>query len=136
MARRLILDTGIIIRAERNGAALSAEFEPEDDMVIAAISAAELFAGIELASRRDRAKRQTFVDGILEIFPVEPYDVAIARAHAKLIAHTQRTGTPRGANDLVIAATAAATKRTLVTIDRAARFGELPGVEALLLGLD
>jgi tRNA(fMet)-specific endonuclease VapC len=56
-----------------------------------------------------------------------PYDLHVARAHAELLAHVAETGTPRGAHDLIIAATAKATDRTLVTLDRRG-FAGLPGV--------
>ena len=42
-------------------------------------------------------------------------------------------GQPRGVHDLIIAATARAWRRTVVTTDVRARFGELPEVDELLL---
>lgn len=74
-----------------------------------------------------------FLTRVLESLPVEPYDLATAQVHGRLLAHVHRTGTTRAAHDLVIAATAIATKRTLLTADRAARFDELPGVDCLVL---
>ena len=68
---------------------------------------------------------------VLETLPVEPYDVEVAEAHGRLLAHVHRSGTPRGAHDLIIAATAIATRRTVLTTDRSARFQELPGVDCL-----
>lgn len=56
------------------------------------------------------------------------YTADVASHHADLMAHTRRTGHPRGAHDLVIAATARATGRTLLTTDARAELGELPGV--------
>ncbi|GLY65743.1 hypothetical protein [Amycolatopsis taiwanensis] len=49
------------------------------------------------------------------------------------MAEVTRLGTPRGTLDLIIAATARATGRALVTTDARARFGDLPGVEARVL---
>jgi hypothetical protein len=49
MARRLILDTGVLIVAERSTLDLGSVIGDDDDVVIAAISVAELYAGIELA---------------------------------------------------------------------------------------
>lgn len=132
MARRLILDTGILVRAER-GTTWDAEILPDDDLVIASITLAELLTGVELASDAHRAARQSFVAGLVDILPVEPYDSAVAAAHAQLLAHVHRSGTPRGAHDLIIAATAIATGRTLVTNDRRARFSDLPRLDCLTL---
>jgi predicted nucleic acid-binding protein len=53
------------------------------------------------------------------------------RRTAGLLAHVRRTGTPRGAHDLIIAAHAAETGRTIVSRDAKARFGDLPGVTAI-----
>jgi len=58
------------------------------------------------------------------------YTEATAACHAKLIAHARRTGTPRGAHDLIIAAHAVQTDRTVLTFDAKARFADLPGVSA------
>ncbi|MBA2338601.1 MAG: hypothetical protein H0V96_12770 [Acidimicrobiia bacterium] len=43
----------------------------------------------------------------------------MAGAHAALLAEVRETGRPRGAHDLIIAATAMATDRILVTADSA-----------------
>jgi tRNA(fMet)-specific endonuclease VapC len=59
--------------------------------------------------------------------PTVDYDLDVARAHAELLAHVRRTGSPRGAHDLIIAATAKTTTRTVVSADVAA-FVDLPGV--------
>jgi tRNA(fMet)-specific endonuclease VapC len=67
------------------------------------------------------------VEALLTGIPLIPYDLAVAREHARLLAHTRREGRPRGAHDLQIAATAAATRRTIVTTDAQA-FDDLPAV--------
>jgi tRNA(fMet)-specific endonuclease VapC len=131
VARRLIIDTGILMASERNRRQLADAIEDDDDVVIAAITVAELRTGIELATETHRARRSEFLVRILETLPVEPYDLATAEAHGRLLAHVHRSGTQRGAHDLIIAATAAATKRIILTGDRNARFGELPGIECI-----
>ena len=133
MARRLILDTGVLVASERQRRGLAAVVEPYDDIVIAAVTLAELRTGIELAAPEHRERRTEFLLRVLESLPVEPYDVTTAEAHGRLLAHVSRTGTKRGAHDLIIAATAAATKRIVLTTDRAARFDELPGVDCIVV---
>jgi tRNA(fMet)-specific endonuclease VapC len=64
------------------------------------------------------------------LIPVEDYTADVARVHARLLAHVRTEGKPRGAHDLIIAATAAATARTLLTTDGKAAFDDLPGVHA------
>jgi tRNA(fMet)-specific endonuclease VapC len=130
VARRLILDTGVIIRAERGRTGLAGLLEDSDDITISAVTLAELPLGVELSEGERRIRRQEFVDGVHALVPVEDYTADVARVHARLLAHVRRAGKPRGAHDLIIAATAAATARTLLTLDGKAAFDDLPGVNA------
>lgn len=90
MARRLIIDTGILLASERDRTAFSAVISEDDDLVIAAITVAELRTGIELAGPAHRAARSEFLVRVLETLPVEPYDVATAEAHGRLLAHVHQ----------------------------------------------
>lgn len=63
----------------------------------------------------------------MDTIPVIAYDHRIAVDHAELLVAVGRSGRPRGAHGLMIAATARATKRTVVTADLSA-FDGLPGV--------
>jgi len=101
--------------------------DDRDDVAIAAITVAELRVGVQLANGRRREKRERFVAAVLEAVSIEPYDLDVAEAHADLLAHVRRTGAPRGAHDLIIAATARAQERQVVSSDKRA-FDELPGV--------
>jgi tRNA(fMet)-specific endonuclease VapC len=133
VARRLILDTGVLIRVERGRGRLDRALQDDDDIVIAAITAAELLVGVELAVADRRTARAAYVDDLLDTIPVEDYTLEVAVAHSRLLAHVRRTGRTCGAHDLIIAATSAATGRAVLTADAAARFGDLPGVDALPL---
>lgn len=123
---RLILDTTVLVDAERGGDALRAAVEDSDDVAIAGVTVAELKVGIELAEGRRRETRERFVSEVLAAVSIEVYDASVADAHAALLAHVRRTGTPRGAHDLIIAATARARDRQVVSFD--GDFGGLPGV--------
>ena len=72
----------------------------------------------------------------METLPVEPYDLATAEAHGRLLAHVHRSGTKRRAHDLIIAATAVATQRIVLTTDRDANFDALPDVDCLVVRVD
>ena len=124
---RLIIDTPVLIDAERTGRQLNRLIADEDDVAIAAVTAAELLVGVELADDAGRAKRSSFVRSVLDTLPIEDYDVQVAHAHARLLAHVRRTGRPRDAHDLIIAATAVARDRLVVSTDSSA-FADLPGV--------
>lgn len=99
----------------------------EDEVAIAAVTIAELLVGVELADPSHRSTRQRFVEDVRETIPVVEYDAAVARAHALLLVATRKQGRPRGAHDLIIAATANATQREIVSADDSA-FADLPGV--------
>jgi tRNA(fMet)-specific endonuclease VapC len=122
------LDTTFLVDAERHAHDLDAVIADDDDVAIAAVTAAELLVGALSATERYRSARQAFVDGVLDTFPVLSYDTGVAEAHTALLAATRRTGRPRGAHDLVIAATARATGRSVRTADPTG-FADLPQVE-------
>lgn len=99
----------------------------DDDAAIAAITVAELLVGVHLADDAHRSDRQAFVDDVIDVVPIVDYDKAVASSHAELLAFVRRQGRPRGAHDLIIAATAKATQREVMSADSSA-YGDLPGV--------
>ncbi len=105
-----------------------------DDLVLPAVAVAEYLAGTLLDADPGRsAAQRAFLDELLEVLPIRDYDHAVADQHADLLAHVQRTGSKRGAHDLIIAATARATDRVVVTTDERARFNDLPEVTARVI---
>ena len=124
---RLLLDTTFLIDAERSGRALDGLIADHDDIAIAAVTVAELRVGALLANRRRQAARSAYVEDIITTIPVINYDVHVAEAHAELLVEARNQGNPRGAHDLIIAATAKAADRTIVSADNTA-FQDLPGV--------
>jgi tRNA(fMet)-specific endonuclease VapC len=97
-------------------------------VAIAAITAAELRVGVLLSSGKKRAARLAFLEDVLAVIPLIDYNGAVAEAHAELLVHVRHQGRPRGAHDLIIAATARAATRTIVSTDNNA-FADLPGVK-------
>ena len=65
---------------------------------------------------------------MVAVVPVISYDSSVAMAHARLLVATRTAGRSRGAHDLIIAATAVAGGRVVVTADPIG-FEDLPGVE-------
>ncbi len=123
----LLLDTTFLVDAERAGDSLDVLIADDDDVAVAAITIAELRVGVELATSANRRGREQFVEAVIAAIPVVDYDLNVAAVHAKLLASVRRQGRPRGAHDLMIAATARATGRVVVTADAAA-FRDLPDV--------
>jgi tRNA(fMet)-specific endonuclease VapC len=101
----------------------------DDDVTIPAVVVAEFLAGVFADhDPHRRAAQRAYLDDVLGVTPVENYGPAVAEHHAELVAHVRRVGRGRGSHDLIIAATARATRRTLVTTDKRAGFEELPDV--------
>ena len=129
MGRRLILDTNILIAIERSDPIILRQLSPTDELAIAAVVRAELLTGVELAESSElRESRMATVFAALSDVTILDYTEVTADHHAKLLAHTRKTGRPRGNHDLIIAAHAAETKREVFSRDQKARFGDLPGV--------
>ncbi len=104
--------------------------QDDDDIAIAAITVAELRVGVLLASGAASAGRLAFLKDVLDVIPVLDYNRAVAETHADLLVHVRTQGRPRGAHDLMIAATARTSGRTVVTADASA-FADLPGLAVL-----
>ena len=117
----------MLIDAERTALDLDALIADDDEPAIAAITVAELGVGVEVATGRRKQARQAFLDDVVASLPIIDYDLDVARAHTRLLVAVRAAGRPRGAHDLLIAATALATGRIVVTSDRPG-FDGLPGV--------
>ena len=115
-----LIDTSVLIAAERERfslAELTAKLG-EESLALAAISASELLHGVHRAvSPVVRERRQSFVEYILDLFPVIPFDLEAARVHAVLWASLQENGQMIGAHDLLIAATARSLDFGLITLN-------------------
>ena len=126
----LLLDTTFLIDAEREGSDLDDAIADDDDVAIAAVTVAELLVGVRLASGKHKKTRQVYVEEIIDSIPVIAYDKNVAVEHSELLVAVRSQGRPRGAHDLLIAATARASRRTIVTADQEA-FTDLPGVATI-----
>ncbi|WP_152360481.1 PIN domain-containing protein [Microlunatus speluncae] len=130
MGRSLILDTGVLIAFER-GRVDQSVFD-DDQLSVAAVTLAEYRVGAELADTPLRAAaRLRSLELFLAEMDVLEYTARTATDHAQLLAYTRRSGLSRGPHDLIIAAHAVETGRTVVSLDANARFGDLPGVVAV-----
>jgi tRNA(fMet)-specific endonuclease VapC len=131
VGRRLILDSNILIAYERG--TMDRSSLDDDELAIASVSVAEYRVGIELADTPGgrAAERARALVAITSAVDVLDYTQATAAHHGRLLAHVRRSGSPRGAHDLIIAAHAAETGRMILSRDAKARFGDLPGVSAI-----
>jgi len=125
---RLLLDTTFFIDAERSGDGLDELIDDGDDIAVAAVTIAELRVGALMAKGKRRSIRIAYVDDVIATIPTLDYDLEVAKAHAELLVEVRTQGKPRSAHDLIIAATAMAFGRTIVSADSSA-FQQLPGIK-------
>lgn len=127
----LVLDTCILIHAERHGALDFSPWASHGDAFISAITVSELLVGVHRAdSDARRARRSAFVEAILAQLPALDFTTETARVHAGLFATLSQQGQMIGAHDLIIAATALLHDCVVLTTN-AAEFARVPGLDAL-----
>jgi tRNA(fMet)-specific endonuclease VapC len=134
VARRVILDTGVLIAIERGRLDVDAVLGA-DDAAIAAITAMELLVGVERADDAHKQARAVHVEALLSSLPIEAYNLGVARVHARLAVEAMSKDRPGSAYDMMIASTAAAANRVLLTTDASAGFDQLSGVRAEVLNI-
>lgn len=103
-----LIDTSVLIAVERGELDLAIVREDDDEEVaIAAITASELLHGVHrLRGAVARTRAERFVEHLLDAIPVIPFDLDVARIHARIDAELSAAGAAVGDADLMIAATA------------------------------
>jgi tRNA(fMet)-specific endonuclease VapC len=128
-----LIDSSVLVAAGRGLLDLEATAAKlhEEDVAIAAITAAELLHGVHRSpSAATRGKREAFVERVLAALPVLSFDAVVARAHSRLLAQVTGAGLTVGAHDLLIASTAVAHDRRIITRDERS-LGRIAGVDLL-----
>jgi tRNA(fMet)-specific endonuclease VapC len=126
----VLIDTSILIDAERRGRQLD-EALGDEDRAISVITASELLHGVHRAGEESfRVRRQVFVEHVLASLDPLPITTTVARSHARLWAHLEQAGQIIGAHDLWIAATALAHGMSLAT-GNARHFERVPGLSLI-----
>lgn len=113
-----LIDTSVLVEMERRDLGLETLVSAldEEPLGVATITVSELLAGAFMAgSRARRARRESFLESLLDHVFVESFDLRAARVHARLWADLRAIGLAVGAHDLVIAASAVANGHAVVT---------------------
>ena len=120
-----LLDTSVVIAA--NGAP---KIDLPEEAAISVITLGELRAGVALAGSVEiRTARQARLKAVREAFEPLAVDEQVADQFGELLAAARFGGRSEKASDLLIAATAATTGRTLYTLDaRQASFAREAGL--------
>jgi predicted nucleic acid-binding protein len=125
--RRALLDTSVLISADPAIATAAPA------AAISVISIGELHAGVLRApTPSTRAARAARLEAIRSAYLPLPVDDAVADEYGRALATARDEGRIEKATDLLIIATAAATRRSLVTLDeRQARLAHRLGLEVV-----
>lgn len=92
-----------------------------------------MFHGLHRARNAiQRVRRQAFLEFVLELMPVLPFDLTEARIFAELWARLLRAGTQIAERDLMIAATALARDYRVATRDKRS-FSKIPNLQTIEL---
>jgi tRNA(fMet)-specific endonuclease VapC len=125
-----LLDTSVLIDAERGGQALDG-ISGDEEQLVSVITASEFLHGIHRAVDDGvRMRRIAFVERALARFEVIPIDLEVARVHAEVRARLQAAGEIVGMHDLWIAATALKHGLQVATTN-ARDFERVPGLSVL-----
>jgi tRNA(fMet)-specific endonuclease VapC len=114
-----LIDTSVLIAIERGELDLATIRDDDDEeLAIAAITASELLHGVHrLRGAIARTRAERFIEHLLDVLPVIPFDLDVARIHGRIDAELSAAGTSVGDADLMIAATAVWLDYRIVTRD-------------------
>lgn len=109
----LILDTSVVIAAERRGHSVRQILEQlktsygEIEIGLSVVTVVELTHGIQRAGTEERRqRRQAFVDELIRAVPVHPVTIETARLAGRIEGNQAALGVTIAFEDLLIAATA------------------------------
>jgi len=116
----IVLDADVIIRGEKGGFDLKqwVASQPSEQFHVAAITVAELWHGVERATRAYKAEREEYVHRILSLVRILPYTEVTALEHARIWASLESSGKMIGFYDLIVAATALEYKSSVATFNK------------------
>lgn len=129
----ILIDSSVLITAERQNQSPRAVVAAHqgETAAIAAITAAELLAGVGRANTPERQlRREAFVEGILELLPIVPFDLSVARVYARIVGDLAAQGRRVDTHDAQIAATAIAHGYAILT-HNLRDFQRIPGLEVV-----
>jgi tRNA(fMet)-specific endonuclease VapC len=104
--------------------------QPDALFEVAAITVAELWHGVERATRAHKARRFQYLQAVLTPLPIIPYTEQTAREHARIWAKLEAAGTMISPYDVIVAATALERGSEVATFNKR-HFGCVPGLKVI-----
>jgi tRNA(fMet)-specific endonuclease VapC len=116
----IVIDADVIIAAEKGRFNLRtwADTRPDDDLMVAAITIAEIWHGVWRAGTEHKAMRRRFLEAALTSLSVLPYSETTAYEHARIWADLKASGEMIGPYDLIVAATALERRAAVATFNK------------------
>ena len=129
----IILDADVIIAGEKAVFDLTTWVAsmPDEQFEIAAVTVAELWHGVERASRPHKIKRQQYLETIVSALPILAYTEQTAYEHARIWATLEASGKMIGFYDVIVAATALERGSSLATFNQR-HFSQVKGLRLIL----
>lgn len=131
----IILDTSVLIEAERGRLNVEdlVDGRENEHFGLSVITVSELLHGVHRAdSRKRRLKRSAYVEKVIELFPVYPFDLGAARIYAEIWANLLGRGFQVGAHDLLIASTALSLGFSVASFNKR-HFDRIEGLDVEIL---
>lgn len=116
----IIFDTSVLVAIERSFHHIEKVIHGRENepFGISVITVSELLHGIHRAdSEKRRLKREAYVEKIIEVFPIYPFDLSAARIYARIWANLAKQGMTIGSHDLMIASTCISLGFSILTSD-------------------
>jgi tRNA(fMet)-specific endonuclease VapC len=129
----VVVDTSVWIEIQRDPNRFEEFIDKRFQVLLPAIVLAELQDDAQ-ASSANEAQRQRaleFVHVIEQITEFVAIDRGIIHRYSQLLTFSRLSGKPRSFADLLIAATAAHLDATIISLDKKARFSELPNLRVM-----
>ena len=104
----IIFDTSVLIAIERGPYHLDKVINGREKEAfgISVMTVSELLHGVHRAdSEKRRLRREAYVEKVIELFPIYPFDLGAARIYARVWAYLAKKGVSIGSHDLMIAST-------------------------------
>ncbi len=131
----VILDTSVLIEVERGRTDIEKFIAGRENELfsLSIISVAELLHGVHRAdSELRKQKRAAYVDKIIDIFPIYPFDLKITKVYEKLWSDLLKKRINIGAHDLMIGATAISLGFSIATFN-VRHFSKIDGLKMEVL---
>jgi tRNA(fMet)-specific endonuclease VapC len=116
----IIFDTSVLIAIERGLTHLDKVINAREKEAfgISVITVSELLHGVHRAdSEKRRLRREAYVEKVIELFPIYPFDLGAARIYARVWAYLAKKGVSIGSHDLMIASTCISLGFSVLTSD-------------------